>query len=145
MKITRELKDMIARKLQEMEQKERQRINEERGVIVDKLNENLINSDEFKALVAAAEKWEKLVADVVEANEEAASRSDADARYGGQICAWNMKNMLKATQITPLLVHHENNLRLEYLDKQDAIIMRLSYGKDFEEAKTILAEYGITI
>ena len=145
MKVTRELKDVIARKLQEMEQKERQRINEERWGIVDELNKNLIESDEFKSLIAAAEKWEKLVADVVEANEEAASRSDADARYGGQICAWNMKNMLKATKIEPLLVHYEHNLRLEYLDKQDAIIMRLSYGKDFEEAKTILAEYGITI
>lgn len=145
MKITKELKDMIARKLQEMEHKERQRIDEERGVIVDELNANLINSDEFKALIAAAEAWEKLVSDVVEANEEVAYRSDANPRFGGQYCAWYLKEMLKATQITPLLVRHENNLRLEYLDKQDAIILRLSYGKDFDEAKAILAEYGITI
>lgn len=145
MKITKELKDLISRKLQEMEQKEREKINEERRVVVDELNKHLIETDEFKALISAAENWEKLVTDVVEANEGIVTRSDAGARYGGQICAWNLKNKLKATTIEPLLVHYDNNLRFEYLDKQDAIIMKLSYGKDFEEAKSILAEYGITI
>ena len=145
MKITRELKDIIARKLQEQEHEKRRKTDDERKAAVATLNEHLIASEEFKSLMAAAEKWERLVNDVTEANAEIASRNTADCRYGGTFCAWNLRNMLSAKTVEPLNFLPDNNLRMEFLDKQDSIIMRLSYGKDFEEAKAILAEYGITI
>ena len=145
MKVTKELKDLISRKLRDQETEKRNAIFEERSAAVAKLNEDLIASEEFKALINAAEKWERLVSNVTEANAEIASRSTADCRYGGSFCAWNMSGMLKAQNVEPLSPRGDHNVCLEFLDKQDAIIMRLSYGKDFDEAKTILAEYGITL
>lgn len=146
MKITKELKDLIYRKLQEKETEERRQLDAERREIVQKMNETLVASDEFKALKAAAEAWDTLVNSVAEANETIVGKNTSNSTgYHSPRVAWFMGDLLKADAVEPFYVKGDGNLRLKYIDQQDTIILRLSYGKDFEEAKAILAEYGITI
>ena len=147
MKITKELKDIIDRKLNEMEAAESQALYEKRSEEVERLNTALAQSDEFKALQDAARAWEAKVEAYAETHKDTASRLNPETYYSREPkrVSWNMRGMLAAEEVAPFTTKPDKDVRFKYMNLRDSIIMKLSYGKDFDEAKAILAEYGISI
>ena len=144
MKVTKELKDIIARKLQEKEKEEKFTEFRRREEVVKNINDELSRSDEFKNLVAAATAWQDKINKVYESvSDIAILRRD---RYGAT-ASWDMSVCLERKDCpTPLIALNPDPItRNKYVDIQDTILLKLSYGSDFEEAKAILESYGLTI
>lgn len=141
MKITRELKEIIERQISAKRAADEREENDRRMQYAEEVNRKLSDSDEFSALFDAARKWDRLVKKIVEESGFKLSQHTNGYRNGE---AWNMGEFLKCADAAPVL-HN----RVSYADKYDAIrdtvILKLSYGKDFNEAVEILKEYGIEL
>ena len=141
MKITRELKDVIQRQLDKKRREEDDRIYKENKAAVDEMNRRILESDEFKNLRSALEAWEKMVGDIIEANQDVCSRCSSNY-YSTDTC-WNFSQSINK-RVVPLHVKSGVN-RISYDELRDTIILKLSYEKDFEKAVEILKDYGITL
>ena len=140
MKITKELKDVIARQLERKRREEADRLNKENKDKVAELNKNILDTEEFKNLRSALEAWEKLVGDIVDANTDICAR--LTDRYNVYETCWNFSQYVNKS-VVPLT--HKSAFVNNYDELRDTIILKLSYEKDFEKAVEILAEYGITL
>lgn len=140
MKITKELKDVIARQLERKRREEADRLNKENKDKVAELNKNILDTEEFKNLRSALEAWEKLVGDIVDANTDICARFTD--RYNVYETCWNFSQYVNKS-VVPLT--HKSAFVNNYDELRDTIILKLSYEKDFEKAVEILAEYGITL
>ena len=129
MKITNDLRNIIDRKIREKEAVERKAVTEERLLLINKLEEDFKNSDEYKAYIVAFEKAKKLY-DKYVADYSPAIDDGRYSQYSPTAFVFRMS---------------VNDVLRKYDDMRDSLILKLSYGKDLEECVKILAEFGISL
>ena len=140
MKITKELKNIIERRVNDkVQEKATERQNASRD-LVNQCNSTIVQSDEYQKLIAAAKDFDIFADSLVNANKDMLLRNPRCALSG------SLQNWLKDyVEKTGTVSARDGKVYDEYRDTVDKIIMKLTYGKDFEEAKAILAEYGIEL
>lgn len=147
MKITKELKSVIERQIQRKRSDERKIMMDARDAQAEAVNKILAESEEFAALKAAAEAWEARVQKEIEANEGTIGRRSYPSynRRNRKGSVWNLAEELENSDIMDAVYALYETETDKYERMSDAILLKLSYEKDFEKAQEILAEYGIEL
>ena len=144
MKVSGEMKNVVRRKVKQKMDAEYAAENEALFAICDRLNKEIQESPEVKAVVDAIKKLQALVEKTAKDNPgmRAAYRYIPAGNYAarGYIPAVDY-----ATRVYIDRKPNGADRREKEEDMIDSIIMKLTYGKDFDDAKAILAEYGIEI
>jgi hypothetical protein len=140
MKITKELKSIIERRVNDkVQEKATERQNASRD-LANQCNSTIVQSDEYQKLIAAAKEFDTFADNLVNANKDMLVRNPR-CTTNGSLHSWLKDDVEKTGTVSA----RDGNAYGEYRDTVDKIIMKLTYGKDFEEAKAILAEYGIEL
>ncbi len=128
MKITNDLRNIIKRKVMDMEKDELSVVRKQRDAVAKKLEEQFKASEEYKAYTKACEAVEKLYNKYVEENAPIIANG-----YG------------RPTRFDFFFRGDDKDVFKKYQAMEDALILKLSYGKDLEECVKILAEFGISL
>ena len=133
MKITQELKDVIRSKL--YKEADDKYAEESKRLIAarNELNKSLLQSDEYKQLRDARVAFE---AKIKEALKD-------EVGLGVSSYYSDVDSMIPAEPVA--LRYTRNQYRMESERKFNQIIIKLSYGKSFEDITTTLAEFGIEL
>lgn len=130
MKVTKELKTLISNRVWDRITKENEETRKTQAELIQKLNEEILQSKEYKARVEAADAFSNMVAKIAEEN-------GLSTHYGR---AEGYRNP-----------YPEKFFYEKYTDKKSAdseiarIITRIEYGTDYSDLTSVLAEYGIEL
>lgn len=128
MKITKEMRRIIERQINKKCREDYQAEYDRRRDLAASVNDQLLESAEYKALLEAEKALEKKIDSIVEA-------ADGIAR--------NRQYDHSSSRIFVLCTRSDWGEKAD--DMFDRIIMELSCGNDLDEAKEILKKYGIEL
>lgn len=130
MKVTKELKTLISNRVWDRITKENEETRKSQAELIQKLNEEVLQSKEYKAREEAENAFSDMVAKIAEEN-------GVSTHYGRPVGYRNQ--------------YAEKFFYEKYTDKKSAdseiarIITRIEYGTDYSDLTSVLAEYGIEL
>lgn len=129
MRISSDLRNLIDRKLREMESEERIKVKKERDAICNELTEKFHETDEYKAYIAAFKAVKK-----------------AFNEYAEELKPLTIHQNYGIDRPAAFDFHtDEADIYYKYQNIRDGILLKLSYGESLDECTKILAEFGINI
>jgi len=126
MKISKEIRSIIIRRVQEQESIKHSEERSRRMDLAEKLNQQIKESDEMRSAKVAIQRLNALRDRLISENEGVAVCRDFELN---DRC---------------IIAHYDDMIR-STADLIDRIILELAYCKDFDAAKEILAKYGIEL
>lgn len=133
MKVTKELKTFITNCLQEKASKEEQAEFARQRELCERLNGEILKSEEFEAYAEAKAALNNLIVNVAKSNELKTFRGNSSAETV-------RRSYEKAHFIEP------QSMPYRKIEPEIArIITRIEYGTDYSDLSSVLAEYGIEL
>ena len=133
MKITTSMKNVVMKAIEKKVENERKEKDKEVSDYAIKINSEIIDSEVYRNFIKSSNELKSLIESKVK-----------DAKMP-IIETYSSRQRFEGIISDTLCVVGNSRSKTNTRDLFDSIMVKLEYGKNFEEAKAILGEYGIDI